>query len=60
MYKDLSMHHDWPVKKAIVDLLIKMKGKLIHTSGNLLSQLGGYDKDMGAAAQTLLTNVNHV
>ena len=25
MYQDLSMCHDWPVKKAIVDLLISMK-----------------------------------
>ena len=56
MCKGLSMHHDWPDKKAIVDLLIKMKGKLIHTSGNLLSPLGAQDKDMGAAAQRL----NHV
>ena len=28
MYQDLSMHHDWPVRKAIVDLLISMKRPL--------------------------------
>ena len=33
VYQDLSMHHDWPVKNAIVDLLIKSKG----ITGNLLS-----------------------
>ena len=37
VYQDLSMHHDWLVKKAIVDLPIRLKGKLEHTSGNLLS-----------------------
>ena len=50
------MHHDWPVKKAIVDLLIKVKGKLIHTSGNSRVRWGPKTKDMGAAIQRL----NHV
>ena len=49
------MHHDWLVKNAIVDLLIKMKGKLKHTSCNSLSPLGGLGQ--GYAAQTLLTEV---
>ena len=26
VYKDLSTRHDWPVKKAIVDLLIRLNG----------------------------------
>ena len=26
VYQDLSTRHDWPVKKAIVDLPIRMKG----------------------------------
>ena len=26
MYQDLSMCHDWPVKKAIVNLVIRLKG----------------------------------
>ena len=32
MYQDLSMHYDWPVKKAIVNLPVKMKGNSRHTS----------------------------
>ena len=28
MYQDLSMCHDWPVKKAIVELPIRLKGNL--------------------------------
>ena len=28
VYQGLSMHYDWLVKKAIVDLLIRMKGNL--------------------------------
>jgi len=26
VYQDLSTRHDWPVKKAIIDLPIRMKG----------------------------------
>ena len=26
VYQDLSTRHDWPVKKAIVDLPIRLKG----------------------------------
>ena len=37
MYQDLSMSNDWPVKKAIVDLLIEMKRNSKCTSINLLS-----------------------
>ena len=40
MYQDLSTRHDWPVKKAIVDLSIKMKGNSKRTSGNSLSPSG--------------------
>ena len=32
VYQDLSRHHDWPVKKAIVDLPIRLKGNSKHTS----------------------------
>ena len=31
------MRHDWPAKKAFVDLPIKMKGNSKRTSGNSLS-----------------------
>ena len=56
-YKDLSTCHDWPVKKAIVDLPIRLKGNSKRTSGNSLSPLGAQNKHFGAASQTLLTGV---
>ena len=40
VYQDLSMRHDWPVQKTIVDLLIKMKGNSKCTSSNLFSLFG--------------------
>ena len=46
MYQDLSMRHDWPVRKAIVDLLISMNrpSEMGHTKIGLLSQ-GGWGVD---------------
>ena len=43
MYQDLSMRHDWPIRKAIVDLLISMNrpSEMGHTKIGLLSQGGG-------------------
>ena len=55
MYSDLSTHHDWYVKKVIVDLAIMLKGNSKRTSGNSLSPLGARNKDNGAASQKLLT-----
>ena len=57
MYQDLSTRHDWPVKQAIVDLPIKMKGNSNRSSGNSLSPSGAQNKDVNAASQTLLTDV---
>ena len=57
VYQDLSMCHDWPVKKAIVDLPIRMKGNSKHSSGSLLSLLRAQNKDLGTALQTTLTRV---
>ena len=57
MYQDLSTCYDWPVKKAIVDLPIKMKGNSNFTSGNSLSSLGAQNKDISAALRTLLADV---
>ena len=57
MYQDLSTRHDWPVKKAIVDLPIDMKENSRRPSGNSLSPPGAQNKDFGAASQTLLTGV---
>ena len=53
MHQNLSTRHDWPVKKAIVDLPIRMKRNSKRTSGNSLSPLGVQEKDIGAASQTL-------
>ena len=52
MYWDLSTCHDWPVKKAFVDLPIRMKGNSKCTPSN--SFVGADNKDLGAASQTLL------
>ena len=57
MYQDLITRHDWPVKKAIVDLQIKTKGNSRRDSGNWLSPLGAENNDISAASQTLLTQV---
>ena len=57
MYQDSTTHHDWPVKRAIVDLPIRLKGNWKPTSGNLLSLLRAQNKDLGTASQMLLTRV---
>ena len=44
--RDLIWHHDWPLKKDIVCLQIKMKGNWKLTSCNSLSLLGTQKKDM--------------
>ena len=53
MYQDLSTCYDWPVKKSIVDLPIRMKENTKHTSGNLVSLLVSQNKDIGTALQTI-------
>ena len=55
MYSDLSRHHNWYVKNAIVDLPIVLKGNSKHISGNSFSPLGAKNKDNGTASQTLVT-----
>ena len=52
------MCHDLPVKNAIVNLPIKMKGNSKHTSGNFLSLLGTQNKDISVALQMSLTKVD--
>ena len=42
--QDLSTRHDWSVKKAIVDLPIRVKENSKRASGNLLSPLGAQNK----------------
>ena len=56
-YQDLSAGHDWPVKKAIVNLPVRLKGNSKRTPGSSLSPLGALRMDFKAAWQTLLTGV---
>ena len=51
MYLDVSTYYDWPVKKTIVDLLMRLKGNSEFISGNSLSPLGARNKNFGAASQ---------
>ena len=44
-----------PLKKAIIDLPIRLKGNLKRTSGNWFNPLGSHNKHLGAASQALLT-----
>ena len=47
------MCNDRPVKTAIVDFPIRLKGILKLTSSNLLSSLGAQYKNLRAASQRL-------
>ena len=53
VYQDLSMYHDWPVKNAIVDLPVGLKGNTKSISGNLLRLLGAPNKDTRTDLQTV-------
>ena len=48
------MCYDWPVKNAIVNLLIRLEGNLKCISSNLFSSLG-----IGTALQALLRGCLH-
>ena len=50
VYQDVTTRHNRPVKKAIVNLPIMMKG-------NSWSPLGTRNKDIGSSSQMLLTKV---
>ena len=54
MYQDLSTRNDWPVKKAVVDLPIRMKGNSKRTSGNSLNPLEAQNKDLDASQTSLI------
>ena len=54
MFQDLRMCQDWAVLNAIVDLPIRLKGKLERISSNLLCLSGAQDKDISAVLQMLL------
>ena len=57
MYQDLSTYHDWPVRKSILDLPIRLKGNTKRISGNSSSPSGDQNKDLGADLQTLLAGI---
>ena len=57
VYQDLSTRHDWPVKKDMLDLPIRMKENSKRIFGDSLSPLEAQNKYLGAASQTLLTEV---
>ena len=47
VYQNLKTRHDWPLKKAIVDLPIRLKGNSKRTSGNSFCLLGSQKTDLG-------------
>ena len=51
------MCHHWPVKKAIVDLPIRLKGNSNLRNSNSLSLMGPQNKDLGTSLQILLFGV---
>ena len=57
MHKDLSTRHDWPVKKAIVNLSIRLMGNFKRTSGNSFCPFGAQNRNIGDASQTSQTGV---
>ena len=54
MYQDLSMRWDWPVKKAVAILPIRLKRTLKRFSGSSLSSLGVQNKDIVTAVEKIL------
>lgn len=54
MYKDLSMRWDWPVKKAVAILPIRLKRTLKRFSGSSLISLGAQNKDIVTAVEKIL------
>lgn len=48
------MCQDWAVLNAIVDLPVRLKGKLERISSNLLCLSGAQNKDISAASQMLV------
>ena len=45
VYQDLCTHHDWPVKKAIVNLPIRLKRNFDTLSWLFSETIGGQNKD---------------
>ena len=59
-YWDLSIHNDWPVKIATVDLPVGLKGKLKCISFNSLILSGAQNMDIGTTSQMLLMRLDYV
>ena len=57
VYQDLIACHDWPIKKATVNLPIRLKQISKRISGNSFSLFGAQNKDICAASQMLLIRV---
>ena len=51
------MCHDWPVKSAMVNLPIRLKGNLKNISSNSLSVFGAHNKDISPALRMSLTGL---
>ena len=47
---------DWPVKKSVVNLPIRLKGNSKHISGSSLSSSGAQMKDVVTAVEKMLVN----
>ena len=53
VHQDYSARHDWPFKKAIGDLQIRLEGNSKRASG--IRVRWGQRKDLSVVSQTLLT-----
>ena len=60
VYQDLSTRHDWPVKKAVVELPIRLKGNSKRSSHDWLSPLGVQNKESLAdvTSRAYITSAN--
>lgn len=47
VYQDLSMPNDWPVKEAIVNFPIRLKGNAKRTFGKYVDSVGDPDDGVG-------------
>ena len=55
VYQDLSTCHDWPVKKDLIDLPIRVKEN--KNALPIIDSFGAQNKDLSVSLQTLLAKV---
>ena len=60
MYQDLSTRHDWPDKKAIVDLPITLEGNSKHVTSNSLVPLGAHSEQAYRRCFSDVTNRSYI